>query len=486
MTTPELDRQLRGHYGSFRRDHAVLRDGLLEQLPAENAGQRAARRAETTSRFFRRRLLMRLSAAAVVGLVVGVVVFLVNPGPQGTTWADVVKAIGPVESVQYRTSQDAGENQFAEVNTAAVNYVTPTAMRTDTWAGGPSYTPLPADMAAKPPANRRVVRRDGNEVTQYDVHWSDGRIDSVVQRIDYLCTSCPPLHAQHPDLSDAERVLAMWRALHNLPPESVLKRGSTEVDGQRLLRFQVIGGMTTPGAEGAAFGGFILVDPRTKRPVQLETGSTRWTDIRINEPIPADTFAAPAVPEDLDAEVTWQFTLTADAWHKPGFAFRVLDPQGKPVITEKDFELTPLGAGPGGFGGVSPEDGAALEPGAVPTIVSSTGQLTQQGLNKLDAFMARNPGAAMTIEITGEPPIKRQVYGRLSRDNLHGFGQGAVRVVLPTLADLKATTQPAQPGQPGLPGRPGAPAYGPEGMMEDGGGPRQPGGFRGGRLPGRP
>jgi hypothetical protein len=275
----------------------------------------------------------------------------------------------------------------------------------------------------------------------------------------------------------------MWRRLQDLPPEAVLKRGSQEVDGKRLLRFEVIDAASMPGLEGFQTGTFVLVDPQSKRPVKLETGSIGWSDIRINEPIPPERFAPPGVPEDLDAEVSWHFTLLADTWTKEGFVFRVLDAQGKPIITKDDVEVSELqfgfnGPGQFGFGGAEP---AEMPPRQVTPVGarSAQGFLTREGVDKLDRFMARNPGAEMTIEITGEPPIKRKVYGRLLRQPRDNFPGGAVYFLLPSLADAKAATQPAPAGD------------GPEGMMEDGGAaPGMPGramrpGARPSPLPGR-
>jgi hypothetical protein len=67
----------------------------------------------------------------------------------------------------------------------------------------------------------------------------------------------------------------------------------------------------------------------------------------------------------------------------------------------------------------------------------------------------------MTIEITGEPPIKRTVYGRLARRPLHeGAGGGAVLFRLLSAEAIKAATQPAPPARTGpdsfgLPGQGG-------------------------------
>ena len=48
------------------------------------------------------------------------------------TWAEVVKAIGPIESVQYRTS---GQADGPQPVTTTVNYVTASAMRVDSHIG---------------------------------------------------------------------------------------------------------------------------------------------------------------------------------------------------------------------------------------------------------------------------------------------------------------------------------------------------------------
>jgi hypothetical protein len=453
-----------------------MRGQLLDALRAEPI------RLRQTSRFFNRRLLMRLSAAAIVALAIGITVFFVTPGSQGTTWAEVVRAIGPIESVQYTTSHVSNSRRATsgageELRTTTRNYVTPDAVRIDTWfdhdaAHGP-------DKAPAVPSTRRITRRDGHEVAMYEVVMNAGQPRSIHQVVAYTCASCPALPqpmAVASDLMQSADVLSMWRRLQDLPPEAVLKRGSQEADGKRLLRFEVIGSMSMPGLEGFQTGTFVLVDPQTKQPVKLETGSIGWSDIRFNEPIAPERFAPPAVPEDLDAEVDWHFTLLADAWQKPGFVFRVLDPQGKPIITKDDVDVSELqfgfnGPGQFGFGGAEPVEMAPRQ--VTPAGArSAQGFLTREGVDKLDRFMARNPGAEMTIEITGEPPIKRKVYGRLSRQPRNNFPSGAIYFLLPSLADAKAATQPAPAGA------------GPEGMMEDGAAaPGMAGGMRPGARP---
>jgi hypothetical protein len=474
MTTPELDEQLREHYGSFHRDHAVMRERLLEHLRAEERS--ASPHRETTSRFFNRRLIMRLSAAAVVGLVVGTILFLVNPGPQGTTWADVVKAIGPIESVQYSTIEP-----FAPLHeggplrrTTTRNYATADAVRVDTWAGH-DVDRGPEASAGLAPTLSRLTRASGREIATYVVNNENGRPNSIQQSVDYTAAS-PELgdpRKSDEDLRPSSDVLAMWRRLQDLQPESVLKRGSQEVNGQKLLRFEVIDAFSIPGLAGFQSGAFILVDPKSKQPVKLETGSLTWTDLRFNQTIPQDKFAPPTVPDDLDASVVWRFTLLAEAWNDPRFVFRVLDAQGKPIVTKADVQVQPAPTGGGGgsglFGGAVPGGAGVVPQRLEDGVTSLQGFLSREGIDKLDKFMARNPGAEMTIEITGEPPIKRKVYGRLTRNP----SETPVSFKLPSRADAKAATQPSAheaaseemggegliaPGSPGrfAPPRPGA------------------------------
>jgi hypothetical protein len=440
----DLDEQLREHYAAFRNDHGSLRERLLDELRSEPAWP-----AETsTSSFFNRRLLMRLSAAAVAAIAVGVIASLLMPGTGGTTWADVVRAIGPIETVQYVTTTPAGggDQTGAQATTMTTCLTAKGFMRTDTLLFGRG--------SGQPDQTQIVIKQD-REVTHYDASWTDGRMSSVTQTIDYVSADVPTAGP----VDHTKDAIEMWRGLQNLPPEAVLKRGSLEDDkGQRLLRFELIDA-TLPGIArfaGEAAGGeglfggsrpttFILVDAATKRPVMLEMGSARWSDIRFNETIPDDQFAPPAVPDDLDAEVNWRFTLPADTWRKEGFVFRVLDPEGKPIVTTDDVVISQMARV--GFGGAPP----AASPASV---VSSEGWLSPAGIGELDRFMARNPGAEMTIEITGEPPIKRKVYGRLARQPHAVFDNNkVVHFILPSLAEVKASTQPAPPEAPGVPGR---------------------------------
>ena len=398
---------------------------------------------------------MRLSAAAVAAIAVGVIASLLMPGATGTTWADVVRAIGPIETVQYVTTTPAGGGDLAgaPVTKTKTCLAANGFMRTDTWSFGAESAQ--ADQV-------HIVRNEGREVTTYQVSWTDGRVSSVTQQIDYVSADVPAAGPVDP----TKDAIAMWQGLQSLAPEAVLKRGSVEDDkGKRLLRFELIDAnlpgiatFATPGGAppeamegGGMFGGsrpstFVLVDPATKRPVMLEIGAARWRDLRFNETIPDEQFAPPAVPDDLDADVAWRFTLPADRWLKEGFVFRVLDAEGKPIVTTDDVVINRLARV--GFGGRRGAEAAS------DAVVSSQGWLSAEGVGKLDRFMARNPGAEMTIEMTGEPPVKRKVYGRLARQAHSVVGDHSVHFALPSLADVKASTQPVKATlrRPSVPG----------------------------------
>jgi hypothetical protein len=270
------------------------------------------------------------------------------------------------------------------------------------------------------PDQSSIVLRKGREVVRYEVERQGGQIRSISQVTAYTS----PAVSSEPYISAnrSEQILGMWRKLQNVPPEAVLKRGSQEVSGTRLLRFEIINAKSIPGLEGNQSGTSILVDPKTKCPVVLEAGSTHWTDIRFNPAISAERFTPPVVPEDLDAEVMWGFTLPGERPRGEKFSFRVVDPDGKPIVTEKALRAL---SDQGLFGNSS----ASLDAGEF--------GLTPEGVDKLDRFMARNPGATMTIEIAGEPAIKRVVYGRLSRT------MTPVNVRFLSSEQIKAATQPA-------------------------------------------
>jgi hypothetical protein len=443
MMDLELDEQLRDHYAAFRRDHVQLREALLDGIADEPL------QPVFTQRFFTRRLVMRLSAAAIVLLAIGITVFLITPGSTGTTWAEVVKAIGPIETIQYRTSASSNAGP-SEMPMTTMNYVlSDRFMRTDSWDQKPEGAKAEK---SGPPDSTTVFRSDGNEGTSFFVEWENGKPRSIRQ---YVAYQSPAVRMRNTPRPNSE-VISMWKALENLPPEAVLKRGSQEINGQRLLRFEVITPLSIPGVQGSqGFSNtFIWVNPQSKRPEMLEAGAMRWTDIRFNETLPEEKFAAPTVPDDLDAEVTWEFILLADKWIEKDFAFRVLDPQGKAIVTKEDVVVQRQEVAMGGF-----------RPGAAPSRgPSAAGWLSPEGVTKLDRFMARNPGATMTIEITGEPPIKRTVYGRLSRQvGVGEGGGGAVIFNLPSLESIKASTQPAPPmgvSPEGGSGLPGAARYG--------------------------
>lgn len=425
MTTSPLDDQLRAHYASFRRDHGRLRDGLMDQVRKIDTNPSTPHKSEP-SRYFNRRLLMRISAAASVAIAVGVAAFFLVPGSSNITWADVVKAMGPIESIQYRTDQRASDGD-GSTREATENLLTADAERVERWH---YFAGKPASLAPKPWEQTEIVLRRGRESTSYYVEREQGRLASITQVIDYTSPTTPP----HPIYSEnrSQKVLAMWRRLQDLPPEAVLKRGSVEIDGATRLRFQVLGAGLIPGLGGYESGVFALVDPKTKRPIQLQAGDTKWTDVQFNPVISADRFTPPAVPDDLDAEVVWSFTLPVERPGKEKFAFRVLDSEAKPIVAADDLRPgSESGGGQGLFGGSRANEVPDDHP---------TGEwvLTADGVNQLDRFMARNPGATMTIEIAGEPAIKRTVYGRLSRE------RPPVVLRLLTPADIRATTQPTQ------------------------------------------
>ena len=169
---------------------------------------------------------MRLSAAAVVVLAIGITVFLITPGSQGTTWAEVVKAIGPIESMQYRTVDEGQGGQRVTTQ----NYVTATMTRVDTWlqhAGG-----VAPDKTPNGPDQIHIMRTSGREITAYSVELQGGRPVGIHQSIAYSVLASPPDVTANLG-GDGAQVLEMWRRLQTLSPESVLKRGSETVDGQR-------------------------------------------------------------------------------------------------------------------------------------------------------------------------------------------------------------------------------------------------------------
>ena len=108
--------------------------------------------------------------------------------------------------------------------------------------------------------------------------------------------------------------------------------------------------------------------------------------------------APPAVPDDLDPSVNWEFELPIDLWERESFAFRILDARGQPILTERDL-------------------GVSRHP------VDKYAALPEAAFDTLDRFMARHRGETVTIEIEGEPPIRREVYGRLSGTT---YGRGPV------------------------------------------------------------
>lgn len=395
---------------------------------------------------------MRLSVAAVVAFALTITLRLFTPDPMSTTWADVIKAIGPVTTIQYSSLQPgfgaAGQNRFVMTYSAGAN------SREDTW-----LIDSPADGAAptKPPevlpSFTNITRTEGREVVNDSISRMPGQPIEVSRSTAYFS---PALRS----LADASRLdnsADVWRTLGTLAPEAVLKRGSEMVNGERLLRFEIIKPIGRPEL---AEGTMIWVNPKTKQPVKIQPrgfgfgGAGSMADIRFNEPIPTSMFEPPAVPDDLDAMVNWQFNLPYEPWKKGQFTFRVLDSAGEPIVTEKDIEVNEIGSGPGQEG---PANGYAR------------GDLTQAGVDKLDRFLARHPGEDMTIQINGEEPVKRKAFGRLSRTaGMVGSGRSPVTFEFPSVEAMRAMTRPANaaavdpngPGmRPGTPGRPGAPAW---------------------------
>jgi hypothetical protein len=292
-----------------------------------------------------------------------------------------------------------------------------------------------------PPNYIDLTRVEGHEVISHNVARLPGQVEEVMRTVTYYS---PKLHMPD-DMLGTWYPMNLWRSLRDLPPEAVLKRGTEEIGGERLLRFEVVKVQDVPEVQPRTR---IWVNPKTRQPVIMEEPNgmspRRWTDVRFNASIPESTFDFPPLPEDIDASTTWGFHLPYATWNQPGFSFRVLDPDGKPIITEKDIETRSMSV-PHGPGAAGDE----------PSYEGGQAYLLEAGIDKLDRFLARHPGETMTIQITGEPALKRQAFGRMARGPFIGAYGSPVYFLLMSEASIKANTQPTQPTQPGQPGAPG-------------------------------
>ncbi len=217
-----------------------------------------------------------------------------------------------------------------------------------------------------------------------------------------------PVLDNKPEEANASDLL---KQLTTLPPEAVLKRGREQKHGREVVKFEVIDLAklklsTMFGVTSAN----IFVDVQSRLPIAIEGVGigghvSRIWAIEINQSA-TSIFDLPPLPADVDAEENWTFWLPVGLWERDsGFTIRVSGPDGDPVISESDFRS------------MGPYRGGGFE-----------SELLSEGIEKLDRFMARHPGASVKIEIAGEPPIQRKVFGRLSRQigvapvRLIGFG----------------------------------------------------------------
>jgi hypothetical protein len=463
MTTFELDDQLRTHYASFRVGHAAFRDRLLERIASGHLEHRDRQQLNVRSVFLTRRWLMRstAAAAAVVAIATSIPMFFSPPGGGNLTWAEVVTAVGPIESVQFTvTERDAGGRRVERERESSVSTCVVTAR----------------DFLQTSPSHTFLTRWNGPERVTYTIEMDKGHPTRFNQWIEYTSPRIGP-----PSERDRPEALAAWDDLRNLSSDAVLKRGSEEVDGTRLIRFEVV---NPPKDSRLPRRTTIWVNPKTKQPVMTDgggfvsvNGPTRVEGIRFNQPISEKTFEPPALPDDIDAEVVWQFQLPSHALRQEEFTFAIRDAKGTAIVDEKDMlrssldeDLEPgdMMEGGVGAGGASVGGPGMMLPERSPRF------LKRSAVDALDRYMALHAGETVTIEIADEKPIHRVIFGRLNRST-----PSSPLMVIPIDPPPSTNPTPA-PGIPGgrgapsapggfgatppqLPGRPAAPRFSPRG-----------------------
>jgi hypothetical protein len=161
------------------------------------------------------------------------------------------------------------------------------------------------------------------------------------------------------------------------------------------------------------------------------------------------------LPDDIDAEVVWHFNLPSHALSQEEFTFVIRDAKGNAIVDEKDVLRFGVDA--------DAEPGVEMEGGVSPGVPGMFRDavprfLKQSAVDVLDRYMALHAGETITIEIAGEKPIRRVIFGRL----LRAPGASPVQVFP---VDPPPSTQPAN--TPEIPGG----RYAPGGPRGPGGGP---------------
>lgn len=384
--------RLRNYYSALQRIEPKSRESLLEKLsespvvPSQTMSSQGS-------------FIMKVSISAAAGLAVAVLVAIaVLPDMSASVaWAEVIKRLPAVESLQYKALNNQPPHfdplQKHDSWNYSIGYIAKHRRRTDVWEIADESS-IPTQDVSPDRTHVSIHDAEKRELTSYD--W-DYKQQQFSRQVSY--------RSVHLAAYEGEDPVQYMESLKNLPPESVRKRGRTEKDGHEVVWFETVPGawLSIPGLLQYGESVSIFVDVQTRLPVIIETegrsgtGASRFSrawDIRLNNP-PSSAFDIPSLPLDVDGEESWRFDLPSRLWKEEGaFTFRVVGPDGKPLITQDDFRLQgPYSAG--GYGIV----------------------FLAKGHEKLSRFMARNLGETVTIEIAGEPPIERKIFGRLSRHN---------------------------------------------------------------------
>ena len=384
-----MEEQLREYYATLQRVDSGSRESLLEKLD-ESSVVSSQNRLSLSGNFV---LKASIAAATCFAAAVLITIAVFSNTASSVAWAEVVKRLPVIETMQHRRLDKIpprwGRKQ--ETWNYSVGYRAKDCWRTDGWEIADESS-IPAADAR--PDNMHIIITDPKkrETTAHNWNYKEQRF---IRNTGYRSINLAAKQSRDPAKS--------MESLKDLPPESVRQKGRTEKLGREVVVFETVpeARVYIPGILHYGELVSIFVDVQSKLPIAIESKSRedgldldrffRVWDISLNQ-TPSSVFDVPVLPADADGEELWTFSLPSRLWkEKDAFTFRVIAPDGKPIITEADFRLEgPYRAG--GYGSV----------------------FLAEGHKKLNRFMARNVGEIVTIEIAGEPPIQRKIFGRLS------------------------------------------------------------------------
>ena len=320
-----MEEQLREYYATLQHVEPRGRESLLEKLD-EGSVVPSQNELPLPGSYV---LKASIAAATCFAVAVLITIAVFSNMSASVAWAEVVKMIPVIETMQHRRLDKIpprwGRKQ--ETWNYSVGYRAKDCWRTDGWEIADESS-IPAVDAR--PDNMHITKDnpDKRETTSHNWNYKEQRFS---RHIEYRSSHLAADQGRDPAKS--------LESLKNLPPESVRKKGRTEKLGRETVLFETVPEATIyiPGLLHFGDEVSIFVDVETKLPIAIENeikfGTevgkfSRVWDIGLNE-TPSSVFDVPSLPvdadgEELDGEEFWTFWLPSRLWKEKGaFTFRV-------------------------------------------------------------------------------------------------------------------------------------------------------------------